>query len=363
MPEIVRSDNGPPFQSKEFAAFSEFMGFKHRLITPEWLRANGMVERFMKNLGKVIRTASVDKLNWKTRLSEFLRNYRATPHTTTNESLSLLFFRNSKTTRLPQYKNCFKHDDIDSRARISDEKKRLKNKNYIDQIIRTKQHCFKIGDFVLVKQTQRNKAMSAFKPTPYRIKEIKGNMIVANSTEDGSSMERNCSFFLKWEEMVPNKKKEERNDKPIKNLRNIHVRNIILVPNKTSELIKFTQGFDKFVTMWNKIKEKNGIKESSSICASIVDEIVEHTCELVSWKDSDSEDSLSTTTSRMIRPERLKEQEEFNINEKPLDSADISTQVNKLVTTATVRVLDETIGRIVSLENLETNSQCPLERV
>ena len=33
-----------------------------------------MVERFMKNLGKVIRTASVDKLNWKTCLTEFLRN-------------------------------------------------------------------------------------------------------------------------------------------------------------------------------------------------------------------------------------------------------------------------------------------------
>ena len=30
IPEIVRSDNGPPFQSKEFAAFFEFMGFKHR---------------------------------------------------------------------------------------------------------------------------------------------------------------------------------------------------------------------------------------------------------------------------------------------------------------------------------------------
>ncbi len=60
------------------------MGFNHRSITPEWPQANGMAESFMKNFGKVIQTAKIDNVPWKVRLTEFLRNYRSTPHSTTN---------------------------------------------------------------------------------------------------------------------------------------------------------------------------------------------------------------------------------------------------------------------------------------
>ncbi len=90
------------------------MGFKHRLITPEWPRANGMAESFMKNLGKINKTAKIDKVHWKTRLTEFLRNYRATPHATTNQAPSALFLRNSTTTRLPRYKQSFHPTEIDN---------------------------------------------------------------------------------------------------------------------------------------------------------------------------------------------------------------------------------------------------------
>jgi len=34
IPEVVKSDNGPPFQSYDFKHFSEEMNFKHRKITP-----------------------------------------------------------------------------------------------------------------------------------------------------------------------------------------------------------------------------------------------------------------------------------------------------------------------------------------
>ena len=83
VPEEVRTDNGPPFQSEGFGEFATRMGFKHRKVTPEWPRANGEVESFMKNLGKVIRTAYIDQVPWQQRLREFLRVYTATPHSTT----------------------------------------------------------------------------------------------------------------------------------------------------------------------------------------------------------------------------------------------------------------------------------------
>ena len=40
VPEVVKSDNGTPFQSAEFKKFSEFLGFKHRKISPFWPMAN-----------------------------------------------------------------------------------------------------------------------------------------------------------------------------------------------------------------------------------------------------------------------------------------------------------------------------------
>ena len=73
VPDTVRTDNGPPFNSREFADFTNYLGFKHRKVTP-WPQANGEVERYMKTLKKVYR---------RQELYKFLRNYRATPHTTT----------------------------------------------------------------------------------------------------------------------------------------------------------------------------------------------------------------------------------------------------------------------------------------
>ena len=44
VPDVVRSDNGPPFNSKEFPVFANDLGFKHRKVTPKWARANGEIE-------------------------------------------------------------------------------------------------------------------------------------------------------------------------------------------------------------------------------------------------------------------------------------------------------------------------------
>ncbi len=63
VPESFKTDNGPPFQSYQFADYPANMGFAHRRITPRWPRANGEVESFMKNLGKVLRTAAITGKN------------------------------------------------------------------------------------------------------------------------------------------------------------------------------------------------------------------------------------------------------------------------------------------------------------
>ena len=56
VPEVIKSDNRPPFNSKRFADFAEEQGFKHRKVTPGWTEANGDVERFMRTVKKSAKT-------------------------------------------------------------------------------------------------------------------------------------------------------------------------------------------------------------------------------------------------------------------------------------------------------------------
>ena len=44
IPVVVKSDNGPPFNSDDFRNFVRHLGFTHRKVTPLWPQANGEVE-------------------------------------------------------------------------------------------------------------------------------------------------------------------------------------------------------------------------------------------------------------------------------------------------------------------------------
>ena len=51
-PRRLESDNGPPFNSKEFAEFAKTGAFYHHRVTPEHAHANGEAESFMKLLNR-----------------------------------------------------------------------------------------------------------------------------------------------------------------------------------------------------------------------------------------------------------------------------------------------------------------------
>ena len=61
LPNTLKSDNGPPFQSSEFKQFMKENGIKHQRITPLWPQANSEAENFMKPMEKAIRAAHIKK--------------------------------------------------------------------------------------------------------------------------------------------------------------------------------------------------------------------------------------------------------------------------------------------------------------
>ena len=90
IPQILKTDNGPPLSGSQITDFAQYSGFSHRKITPLWPGSNA--ERFMRVLGKTLKASNIQGRPWKQVLNDMLRNYRATPHSKTGTSPSSLLF-------------------------------------------------------------------------------------------------------------------------------------------------------------------------------------------------------------------------------------------------------------------------------
>ncbi|CAC5369008.1 unnamed protein product [Mytilus coruscus] len=216
IPNIVKTDNGSPWQGKEFRDFATYMGFTHRKITPLWPQSNAECERFMRSIGKSIRAAHTQHKNWKQEMFTFLRNYRATKHATTDVSpAKLLFGRNIK-TKLPTITPKYQDNEI----RETDKRKKDKMKNYADTRRNAEPSDLKIGDTVLVRQHKQNKLSTPYNSNPYKIVERNGTMLTAKR-DDGHMITRNSSFYkqVKIPPTIVNSEKEQEQEEPSTQLR------------------------------------------------------------------------------------------------------------------------------------------------
>ena len=159
IPERVKSDGGPPFNSHQFHLFSLDQGFVHRRITPHWPQANAVCERFMRNLGSVMKKATASHTNWEIVLEEFLRSYRATPHCSTKASPNELMFRTtSSTARLPNIsRQPARQDDVSAAALAADKHAKTNMKRHLDANQHVRPSTIRRGDIVLLKNVVTNK--------------------------------------------------------------------------------------------------------------------------------------------------------------------------------------------------------------
>jgi len=185
IPKTLKTDNGPPFNSHLFNQYMTHMGIHHRRITPLWPRANAETERFMRTIKKVVR----DKpQNWKQQMYKLLLDYRSTPHTTTGVAPATALFGRPIGTRLPAVPQKLPNDDD---IRQNDHQAKLKIKEYADSKRYVKESNIKIGDNVLVKNT--NLSGYPYDSNPLTVVDKKGSMVTA---QRGSQLvTRNSSFF------------------------------------------------------------------------------------------------------------------------------------------------------------------------
>jgi hypothetical protein len=194
IPAIVKTDNGPPFNGNEFREFADELGFHHRKITPLWPEANGEAERFMATLNKFVKTSQAENVNWKTQLSLFLRQYRATPHSSTKISPFEALTGRKMRSGLPEAPQTpHPHASLHSKMIHNDQISKQKMKTHADVKRHTVPSDLAPGDTVLVKQPKTNKLTPPFCPKPYTIMDKKGSMVTAK--RGSHRIVRNSSYF------------------------------------------------------------------------------------------------------------------------------------------------------------------------
>ena len=151
----------------------------------------------MRTLEKAITTAFIEGKNWRQELFTFLRQYRATPHSTTGRSPSELLNGRKLKSTLPQ----IQHDQAPAEVRQTDAKRKTEMKEYADRWRHAKNTDLSVGDKVLLKQPKQNKMSTPFKPEPFEIKDKKGSMVTAHNAE--RTVTRNASFFKTLPSSVP----------------------------------------------------------------------------------------------------------------------------------------------------------------
>ena len=173
IPNILRSDNGPPFQSDEFSEFAKWMGIKHVKVTPLTPWANGLVERFMPSLTKIIQTSVEEGMNWRQQMQRFLRSYRATPHPSTGIPPALGLGLKRFKTRLP----CpltLSESVTEYKMKKKDAEMKSKMKQNADEKAYVKPNPVKVGDWVLCRQQKKNKLTTPYHGKPMKVIERKG---------------------------------------------------------------------------------------------------------------------------------------------------------------------------------------------
>ena len=195
-PKTVKTDNGPPFNGKEFAEFLKDYGVHHRKSTPLWPQANGMVERLVRTVKRSIRAALASgRSSWKHELPEFLLAYRNTPHASTGISPAQLLLGRPLRDKLAVADE--KQSSIDPVAQAAidrDSERKIYNKHYADKRRCAKPKNVRVGDQVLVRPDKRPTSFAPrYEPKPYTVTVVKGTTVSAQ--REGKTVTRNISWF------------------------------------------------------------------------------------------------------------------------------------------------------------------------
>lgn len=108
-------------------------------------------ERFMHTLGKSVGVAETQGIPWEQQLNIFLREYRSTSHSSTENSPAELLFQHKVYTKIPAFTHTASNSS-DCEVRAGDSRAEAKMKSHADSHRHATPHTFAPGDTVLHRQ-------------------------------------------------------------------------------------------------------------------------------------------------------------------------------------------------------------------
>ena len=200
LPEILRSDNGPPFASREFEGFLEYLAIDHKKGITYWPQSDGEVKRFNRTLMKIIRIVQLQGKDWKGGVKDFLFQYRSTPHSITLLSPAELRMGRKLRGKMlqvqpPRDQATEAEGQVLLRERYAQRK--LREKEYADSKRHATTSDITEGDLILLRQNRENQLSPTFEPEPYRVVEKNGNAVLIENSAGQSKM-RNAGHMKKF---------------------------------------------------------------------------------------------------------------------------------------------------------------------
>lgn len=188
--QVIKTDNGPPFQGSEFKHFLSRLGIRHRRITPQWPQANGEVERFMRTMNKVLHITTAEQTDPESAVQNFLREYRSTPHSTTQRSPWSLMLAGPRRDTIPNAENWEPplYDPNHTQARRTDINQKATRRR------RAQTRVMNPRCTVLVKNRRGGgKFRTAYEPGVWTVKSTNGTAVTAE--RHGEVITRNILWF------------------------------------------------------------------------------------------------------------------------------------------------------------------------
>lgn len=193
-PVCIKSDNGPPFTSKEYILFCQKRNIQISHSTPLFPQQNGLAEVYMKIINKAMSIAILEGINPSEALENAAMAHNRAVNRMTDVPPEELFFNRKIIRDLPLWgSDATTHTRADVIAKDSERKARAKARE--DTRRRARSPSLEIGDQVVMLKTQNKlKGDTRFDPTPCVIQERKGAEY-SIITPSGSSFKRNVTHL------------------------------------------------------------------------------------------------------------------------------------------------------------------------
>jgi hypothetical protein len=194
IPHTLVTSTGAPFTTQPFVDFSNRLGFIHTKAQTAQPNPLASINPFLQTLEATARTAQRhDPLTWQQPLHTYLRNFRATPTTSTADCPATLIFQRPLRIKIPAPKTPA-HPSRQKIAATNDAAKK-KMKTYADTHRHASPMTLCVGDTVLVQQPHKVKMDTPYNPLPYVVHRTNHSMITARRADH--FITRNASKFKK----------------------------------------------------------------------------------------------------------------------------------------------------------------------